>query len=643
MSKNVQISIYRLDTKSILSDVNWELAKEKKEKLKTLELDKLVELFLDGKYLKSKQGKKYRNVQISEKFQSHEKCRLIYGYLSSRPNWEGFVSSIINENDHSIITDNNKQKSFCLFVSIESRIYAATGGNGYFLIKSYIDETFGISVAEEIISSEKSTVKLLQDRSVIGEVLEQQRIFRGNLKIEDEDSYGKIYKKVLSAVNANDLIVMFPDIISKDDIKPKTNILAKDSFRLFKSISSETLIKLVTKLDKLSSSKNSNLKFSKIVLVDQGTKRGKETENILNHKLVNKIIDDLYNKRASNGIDFVPCDISNYIEASTIHIEYRGTALVNLEDNDGSHNYERILRELINCREFMADISQTFTERDIGEKDKNDKLIKFFSDIKISALDDENSFKTGFHLFKALDSEMDIEQSKGMREHFFRVEGKWYKIEEELLNSINSRLISLSESRQINNILPIAWDNDKNVGENYFIESKLIQKIDKDNLTLHKFLCYPQNIEFCDVMCLRGDEIYLVHIKDGFDGKARELCGQIYVCAKFLEKDLNSDCSLLKKYYDTVSKRQAGDKYFIKSKENFINSFPTVEKFVNVFVNAKKIYIVYAFRHKYSLTNTNLIKFDSNIAKITLIDLDRSIRSQTNHKIELKIMQLNNV
>ncbi len=145
-------------------------------------------------------------------------------------------------------------------------------------------------------------------------------------------------------------------------------------------------------------------------------------------------------------------------------------------------------------------------------------------------------------------------------------------------------------------------------------------------VVLHKLLF--NNLELCDILGYKQEDLYLYFVKDGFKGTIRDLSYQIYNTAKLIENSINTDCKFLSDFYD-------------KYKETFKSHFITAEEFINLF-KTRTLKYVFAFRDKNNRSlKDNPSVFQSNVAKFALVDLEEKMKQL--NKSELKILQIKNI
>lgn len=119
-----------------------------------------------------------------------------------------------------------------------------------------------------------------------------------------------------------------------------------------------------------------------------------------------------------------------------------------------------------------------------------------------------------------------------------------------------------------------------------------------------------QNIELCDILYVSNNTLYVIHVKEGFDAKIRDLTNQISISSRRLWNDLKSDKSYLKGIYDRYNDMKRNHKNI--SWIDFEMLFTTKEiRYVLAFTSS--------FKGKSFFENYEIHK--SNIAKFSIINI----------------------
>ena len=209
---------------------------------------------------------------------------------------------------------------------------------------------------------------------------------------------------------------------------------------------------------------------------------------------------------------------------------------------------------------------------------------------------------------------------------YFKIDGHWYLLEDEFLQLINTDAkefytkYKLQES--ILNTWPIGTDEDyynksHNDRATHFVFDKVIS----------------DNIELCDILVITDEQIYFVHVKDGFNTKMRDLYIQVVLSAKRLSNDLrdNKRSSFLDKTIKKYNKLNPSKK--IKSED-------LIEKLRD---NSGMINFVMAFNNNHHKGKPILERLElckSNIAKYSLVQV---VKEMQQFRFSIKIIDISEI
>ncbi len=195
----------------------------------------------------------------------------------------------------------------------------------------------------------------------------------------------------------------------------------------------------------------------------------------------------------------------------------------------------------------------------------------------------------------------------------FLVDTKWYQLQDSFVKDLKTSSEHILKTYNAESyILHEPWDKNLISREseyNFLYNSKpnyiVIDTIIADGL------------ELCDIMYYDKKELYLIHVKYGFQSKIRELTNQITISARQLRETLGTkDKLILEKIYNQL----------IEKKHNVDNL--SLEGFKNLF--NKRISYILAFTSHLSndlVVAENIDKFNSNIARYSLIQCSGEMRA----------------
>lgn len=506
--------------------------------------------------------------------------------------WASFLpTAITNGHNFQVL-----RMSFVLFSIIGDNIFAVVGGGGIRVLKRYLNNRFGLELFEYLTIPNEDQVLSMTSRGISGRLTLQSEIYRNGRTLTDCLSFTKIPTKI-NIVLRKDLIDTIFDFIdfSNNTVYAelgsyffiKHRIRFRDLHSLFKRIN-EIL------RDHQPSPISTFNKVQDHILI----------ENKFKPILLQNLLDDMFNKygpsRVANpykfDIDFVhPTKVQDFYECDKYILKAKGCKKSFFETKNHSELYAEGLRFLYNTLEHP------------------DNLFEFSSAI------------LGIHVYgyrdnKATTHAMFIHhitcEIKHNNKPFFLIDTTWYKVKNDFIESINERCINLLEKNYLmSSILTKQWDNNIQSEAEY----NLSYNSDKNYFTFDTIV--PNNIEFCDIMFYDENTIYLIHVKDGFDAKIRDVSNQIVISANRLWNDVNSgNQSYLESIIDSYNK-----KYSKIDKARLLKDFQ----------GRKEIVYVMAFNSQSGNLNLNerVKNSKSNIAKYSLIQCNQDMSSLYHLKI----------
>ncbi len=126
-------------------------------------------------------------------------------------------------------------------------------------------------------------------------------------------------------------------------------------------------------------------------------------------------------------------------------------------------------------------------------------------------------------------------------------------------------------------------------------------------------------LELCDLLHYDNTNLYLIHVKYGFSSKMRELTNQISLSARRL-KDLigTQDRTFFEKVYSKLV-----------SKGRSVNEL-SLDEFINLFFDRSITYVLAFSSHLTDdlVVENNIDRYDSNIARFSLVQCSGEMRSQ---------------
>jgi len=368
-------------------------------------------------------------------------------------------------------------------------------------------------------------------------------------------------------------------------------------FKIKKEVNFEKLHKIIIELGIISELAASDYLSPYKEIINQ-----KFIEDFLKPELIARLYNDIAGLYKRNNptlqkfeYDFCnPNNIEKFYEADTY----------SLKEKTSKGGYTTF-----NTVENRAELYDTVLKRAVEKHGDSDKFnfMVFLQGVKITCIKNNKASVSSSFLYH-ISTEFTV-QNKPV----FLVDTKWYHLQTSFINDlkINSSQI-LSAYKAPLSILNIPWNKSviAREGDYNLLYDRVPHYIVVDTIIV-------EGIELCDIIYYDESTIYLIHVKYGFSSQIRELNNQIIIAAKRLKDALGSeDQSILNKIYDRILEK--GRSINLLSKQGFLDLFK------------RKITFVMAFTSHLNddvLVEENIDRFDSNIARFSLIQCSNDMRS----------------
>ncbi len=562
MSEKWQVGVYLIyRNNKITKDICEVLGKNEKtyeEKQKYL-LKELLKVNNDEKY----KPQKLKTIEKTE-FEFYLYYRK---HSKTIPPWKNFLKNIVEDDEDIQKIVRNKNGSFILFLfhKENKNIFAVCGGYGIFTIQNFVDDDFGIKILMRIAKDKnEKIIKSAKEFGVTGSIAGVAKYFRTEYNFYENDNFGNIYKEISAYIDKDTARLLGLD---NEDTK---QCIAKNSFKLNQSITFDEMIKVISNLNKLLK-KEPNFSINEIKLI-----HAKKDEEFIKN-LQNQVLNILYRKIKDvdfldEKFDFFHSDIEKFFNAAKY------------ECLNKEYQKNNILPKIV------------YDLKDIPEKDFKEIILnkEFFS------FDGEGNLITKDTIFNHIICEINFKSRS-----YFLINGKFYYIENSFIERLNDSCKNFIRNNYITQ-LNIPWNSggEKDYNLNYKGKENTIVL---DTLT-------PESIELCDILKYDEDNVYLFHVKRGFDGAMRDLSSQIFTSAQRLLEDIKSDKNYLKKVYKAM-----------ESSDTYKRQINSEEEFLNIF--DKNIIYVLAIKDKSDRDIKEVEKFQSNVAKFELNELIKKMKS----------------
>jgi uncharacterized protein (TIGR04141 family) len=524
---------------------------------------------------------------------------LLYTYsLNDKQSiWNSFLPNHIRKED--LISSS---PSLVLFIYDDTDIFCLIGGHGTQVIKRFLDDTFGLDLFSRIVDENKDLILSAKYRGMTGNLAGGAEVYRNEQKLNEIVTFGRLFKEIVFEINEINRKEFFHFI---GDPKENTlSCIANSSFLIKSGISFDQTHQLIEKIIEIIKIKplKSLGTFSQI----------KDLHKINNNympSLYEKLRDDMVIEFKQGGykdnlrFDFDFGHPSNFLEFYECD-KY----IVTIKDGKKSIIVETTKRENI-YKETMKYLS---------EQESIVLLVDFMrvlgGTIVHGHRDNKKPIKAPF--IQYISCEITDENGRPL----FYLDNKWLRVENTFIDELNSTCHSMMTNSRLNkNILPEKWKDAKNIDEDTYN----LTYLGKQNyIVLDKIL--GQNIELCDILYFEDNELFVIHVKKGFNAKMRDLTNQIKISSQRLWNDVRTDQKFLEEIY---AKYKASQNYQHNtiSEADFLNLFKYKINYVLAFTSTLK---------DYKPIYGNLEKVKSNIAKFSLI------QSLTNSTYPISVVEI---
>lgn len=507
--------------------------------------------------------------------------------------WKKYLPSSITENQNFEI----KKLSFTLFAIVDNRIFVIVGGGGIRVIKRYINNRFGLEFYEYLTNPQDDIVISLTVRGISGRLTEQREIYRNGQSLLDAISFTEIPMSINLKLREDlkNSIFDFIDFSSED-----ITIEVGSYFFIKQRIKFSQLHELFVSINNTMNNHTSQ-SLSSFEREKDSARIEDKYKTILCEELRGDMMNYYYTGRKGDAkkfdIDFIhPSKIQEFYECNRFELKAKKKKKPFFETTNRELLYSEGLRYLYNQ---LGDNSSQF---------------------------DFNAIVFGIRVYGYRDNELRTEamflqhitcEIRYLNTPIFQIDNNWYKVKNDFVETINDRCYSMIDKNILpKGVLTIPWDD-------------TLKDEDQFNMAYsHKPNCYVfdkmlgQNIEFCDIMVESDNAIYLVHVKDGFDAKIRDLANQLLISATRYWNDINSKTNT---FLESVITSYNNSKPIPLDKQSFINKFKANKDIVFV--------MAYNSRKPELTSKERITKSRSNIAKYSLIQCSQDMTSLFNLKI----------
>ncbi|MCK7590777.1 hypothetical protein M0G43_09340 [Subsaxibacter sp. CAU 1640] len=483
--------------------------------------------------------------------------------------------------------------SFVLFIKYHGEIYCIISGSGMNVIKKYLHPTFGIEIYQRLAKPTEDNVLELYVRSIANNISSKKETFNLNQTILETLVYSdiptKIKLKMRSDLKANEF----------KEFKLDKNLALMEVgsyFYLRSKINFEELKHLISKLDNIYFDYNPQklTLFSKV--------NDSNLIKNLDDYLIELVIDDIQAHINPEKVKYVMNEIIEVVHPSKLERFYECDKFVIKYKFARGNNYLDVYERAdlyYKATKYIYDSIENINERfEIKQ-----------SIYKLNILGYVNQREITFaNFFSHVTAEIDFLGYK-----YFKIDGHWYILEDAFLNLMNEDAKSYYIKYLLKENLLKPWNKDDDEDAynkshdrlpNYYVLDKILK----------------DNIELCDILTIRDNVAYFIHVKNGFNTTMRDLYIQLILSAKRLSNDLKNTkgISYLKKTLTEYNRKNPKKKMDV---ESFLNKVAKKEISIN---------FVMAFKNNHHKTYPILERIDrckSNIAKYSIVQAVKEMQA----------------
>ncbi|MDO3627649.1 DUF6119 family protein [Mucilaginibacter sp. BT774] len=554
---------------------------------------------IDLPYLKKRfKNKGYKEQKLKPVTYKDYDISLFYRRKPSAVKWKDFIATIADPDADILKYPDAIAESFILILisKVTNKFFAVTGGFGHIDIQEVATTDLGIEILSRIVKKEDKALRATKEQSFTGGVQGAIKFFRNDYNLNDNESFGVIYQELTASIDKSKLVNMFG--FSIEDLRSNSTCIAKNSFSLKKSLNFKELLRVISACEKI-------LKNSPIVQINAVTKVNKNKTALINS--LNATIDQnvfaVYQKPTSSySIEIGHKDFEKYFQAQRTTITFWYARKLH------SESFDDPIRDIQSLVSVFRDKLPTLSKEDF------DKVI----DRGIIRTEDAD----GNLLTNDFIRDHYCTEIRHAGKSYFLIEKDWYEISVTMIDSINQTCTGFVKDRQYQGPQVNKW-RATHTDENKYNASYIGQP---NSLVFDKIT--PSNIEVCDIVRWDKDNIYLYHVKQGFDNSMRDLCNQVFISARKVIEDSKIKFDFVGQLYDKLANNNGNSPYIKKAKKQLQTI--TRQQFIDLFIARKIVFVLAVMDTSRAGTRTllgNMTDFESNIAKFSLNELTKSMRN----------------
>lgn len=525
----------------------------------------------------------------------------VYNFAEKQSDWLAFFPSQLTRSQNFTVLN----ISLLLFVDNGVDIFIVVGGQAFRLIVPFIDHTFGLTVISKVINPEKDLISSINSRGLTGTRSGLSEQFRNDLRIIDFARFGKVPVSIHLTLSEEISNEYFKHLQNKKN--ERIRIYGGKSFKIKKNVNFEELNEILIELGYIMGLEEND--YLSTYIEEKNTKFVNQYFRPL---LINAIFNDLnyISRSVESSFGRFKFDFSHPDKLAQF---YEADCYV-LKEKVGEKSYLEFDRV-----ESRADIYENVLKRAISlGKNINDFTFRaYIQGVRVLSYTDGKISSSASFLYH-FTCEFSFNNKP-----IFLVDNKWYRLKNSFITDLEFECVQTLKANKLpKNILYHSWDKAIHPKES---EYNLLYNRVENYLIFDTIIM--DGIELCDILYIEDDQIYLIHVKYGFDASLRELANQITLSARRLHEDIKSgEFKYIRKIYSS----------YVKRDDREINLTET--EFVSLF--SRRITYVFAFASNDlsdTLVENNIKKYRSNIARYSLVQCSKDMQT---FMYDLKISQI---
>ena len=521
-----------------------------------------------------------------------EKKDFVYHlYLTNTDEQESEWAEFIPEDLKDETSFIQQKISLLLFIETDMGLFVIPGGSAYRIILPFIDQSFGLNTYDRIIEIVDDELTSMKSRGITGQRIAANEQYRDNYKLINYIKFGKVPQELTVKLSAKSSLTWFSAVQKKKS--ERIHITVGKGIQVRKQIDFEILHNIVQEICWMLGEVPKDYLSSYIEITDDSYVE--DLRQALHQKIFNYIPylrgTDM-DSRNKFEYDFCnPNQIEKFYQAGK-HV---------LKEKDGD-----IYKQFAEV-EDRSEIFPTVLNYAYGKYGDNAFDIKvFLNGVRVLSYTGSTNPLTSSFMFY-LNAEITYQGRP-----IFLIDTKWYELKELFVNDMMNQAKRVLKAFPLpKGILHIPWDKSVTAREgDYNLKYNLLPGyIVSDTVIV-------DGVEICDIIHYDNDNVYLIHVKKGFDARIRELTNQILISARRLSETKSSgDYTFLEKTYDQI--RELGRDLDGLDKDQFVTLF------------SKNIIYVLAMNSQLKedlKIEDNIEKYTSNIARFSLITCSTDVR-----------------